>query len=80
MSKKLLEGLATEMVESVDFAQLFRDRVTARAEEGQVGIWIPKEYKRRYLALQKTSKFEFGRLIKEVLMKCIDEAEEKQAG
>ena len=65
-----IEKLASELVEGIDFTKVHE----ADEDEGQVNFWIPKSKKQKFQELQLTTDKKFGKLIKEVIVRCIDKA------
>jgi hypothetical protein len=60
------------LFEGLDFSSAF-DNPAARVD--QLGFWFPEGYKDRYAALQKASQKKFGRLVQELIKRCIERAE-----
>lgn len=68
-----IKSTADELLKDVDFSKIFEHE---NEDEDQVNFWIPVEYKARYQEIQALSKKKFSKLVKEMIMKCIDRASE----
>lgn len=79
MNDTEIKLIAEQIVSGVDMSKLYKDG--NGDDEDQVNFWVPVEYKHKYRAIQKASNKRFSKLMKEVIMRCIDKAElEKIAG
>lgn len=72
MEENEFKDIAEEVIKDLDFSKLFEQEAE---EDDQIGLWIPIDYKARFSQLQKSTKKKFGKLMKKVVMTCIDRAE-----
>ena len=59
------------IVENFDVSQFVVEHGTGRG--GPITVWLPNEHKAKYDELQSTSGRKFGKLLKEVLKRTIDQ-------
>lgn len=59
------------IVENFDFAEFTNEHSTGRG--GPITVWLPNEHKAKYDELQTSSGRKFGKLLKEVLKRTIDQ-------
>lgn len=75
MDDQNLKEMAESLVKEVNFDNLFPGE---EDDEDQINFWIPAKYKIRFKALNKESKYKLGQLIKELIMKCVDQADQRR--
>lgn len=60
-----------QLVASVDFSSMFEEDAVRK----QINMWPRESYARRYLSLQKRTRYRFGREIIRLVEMCVDIAD-----
>lgn len=55
-----------------DILDNFGNKVPSVDEKSMIGVWLPKETKKKYSELQKNSKLELSKTIRDVVVSSIE--------
>lgn len=56
-----------------EIIQSFGNKTPSMEEKAMIGVWLPKEVKKKYSELQKQSQLELSKTIRDVVISSVEE-------